>query len=76
MSKTKPLYSDRGVPGYRTRLESWRILHLLPFPSPWSCGIRGLGEILELIYGLQEVRGKILRVKELSVLSCQSKAPL
>ncbi|HEV2400104.1 MAG TPA: hypothetical protein VGS27_24410, partial [Candidatus Sulfotelmatobacter sp.] len=32
----------------------WKICHETSYPSPWwSCGIIGLGEILELIYGLQ-----------------------
>jgi hypothetical protein len=33
---------------------------------PWSIGIIELGEILDLIYGLQSLRGKILSRKGLA----------
>jgi hypothetical protein len=37
------------------------------YPSPpWSIGIADLEEILDLIYGLQSLRGKILSRKELA----------
>jgi hypothetical protein len=36
-----------------------------PLP-PWSIGIIELGKILDLIYGLQSLRGKILSRKELA----------
>ena len=35
-------------------------------PPWWSIGIIEFGEILDLIYGLQSLRGKILSRKELA----------
>jgi len=35
-------------------------------PPPWSIEIIELGKILDLIYGLQSLRGKILSRKELA----------
>ncbi len=42
----------------------WRVYLLIP-PLPRSIGIINLGEIRDLIYGLQSLRGKILSRKEL-----------
>jgi hypothetical protein len=33
-------------------------------PPLWSCGITGLGEILELVHELQRVAAKILKIEE------------
>jgi hypothetical protein len=35
-------------------------------PPPWAFGIIELGQILDLIYGLQSLKGKILSRKELA----------
>jgi hypothetical protein len=40
----------------------------VPPPPSLSNGIIGLGEICEIIYGAQQVAGKILGTKELPVL--------
>ena len=43
--------------------KTWRVWIPLPL---WSFGIIGLGEILDFIYGLQPLRGKILSRKGLA----------
>jgi hypothetical protein len=56
------IFVEAAFPGFPI----WEVWLMRGTPPPWSIGITDLGKILDLIYGLQSLSGKILSRKGLA----------